>query len=97
MKGVRDMIKDPEEAVKMTLQFEPLLKGDIERDRLRLAMSCCIATPNVLKEGFGAVDPARLQRSITLIAQGYQLPREPKPEETFDATYLPPQAERMVK
>jgi NitT/TauT family transport system substrate-binding protein len=97
IKGVRDMIKNPDEAVQMTLKFEPLLKEDIERDRLRLAMSCCIATPNVLKDGFGGVDQARLKRSISLIAQGYQLPREPGVEETFNATYLPPQAERMVK
>ena len=97
MKGVRDMIKDQDQAVKMTLQFEPLLNADIERDRLRLAMSCCIATPNVLKDGFGAVNEDRLKRSIALIAKGYQLPREPRAEETFDASYLPPQAERMVK
>jgi NitT/TauT family transport system substrate-binding protein len=96
-KGVRDMVRDPEEAVRMTTQFEPLLNADIERDRLRLAMSCCLITPNVLKYGFGAVDQGRLKRSIALIAQGYQLPREPLPEEVFDASYLPPETERMVK
>jgi NitT/TauT family transport system substrate-binding protein len=97
IKGVRDMIADTEQAVQMTLQFEPLLKADIERDRLKLAMSCCIVTPNVLKNGFGAVDEARLKSSITLIAHGYQLPREPGLDETFNSAYLPPQKERMVK
>jgi NitT/TauT family transport system substrate-binding protein len=97
LKGVRDMVRDPEEAVRMTTDFEPLLNADIERDRLRLAMSCCLITPNVLKNGFGAVDQERLKRSIALITQGYQLPREPHPEEVFDASYLPPEMGRMVK
>src|SRR5215467_12906129 len=97
LNGVRDMVRDPEEAVRVTTQFEPLLNADIERDRLRLAMSCCLITPNVLKNGFGAVDQGRLKRSIALITEGYQLPREPLPVEVFDASYLPPETERMVK
>jgi NitT/TauT family transport system substrate-binding protein len=97
IKGAREMVQDPELAVQMALKFEPLLNPDIERERLKLALACCIATPNVLKHGYGGVDPARLKRSIALITQGYGLPREPSPEETFDASYLPPEAERMVK
>ena len=34
-------------AVQMTLKYEPLLNADIERDRLKLAMQCCMVTPNV--------------------------------------------------
>jgi NitT/TauT family transport system substrate-binding protein len=97
IKGVHDMAANPEQAVEMTVKFEPLLDADIERDRLKLAMSCCIITPNVLKAGFGAIDEARLKRSIALITQGYQLPREPGVDETFNSAYLPPQKERMVK
>jgi NitT/TauT family transport system substrate-binding protein len=96
IKGVRDMVRDPEQAVHMTLQFEPLLDAAIERDRLKLAMSCCILTPNVRTNGFGGVDAGRLKQSIALITQGYGLPREPTVEETFDASFLPPQQERMV-
>ena len=42
--------RDPELAAQMTVKFESLLNADIERDRLKLAMSCCIVTPNVLKK-----------------------------------------------
>lgn len=97
IKGVRDLAHDPNLAVEMTVKFESLLNADIERDRLKLAMQCCIITPNVLKDGFGAVDEARLKRGIALITQGYGLPREPAANEVFDAAYLPPQPERMVK
>jgi NitT/TauT family transport system substrate-binding protein len=97
IKGVRDMVQGPELAVQMALKYESLLNADIERERLRLAMSCCIVTPNVLKNGYGGVDPARLKRAIALISEGYGLPRPPAPEEIFDPSFLPPQVERMVK
>src|SRR6185437_5900396 len=97
IRGVKDMIHDPETAVEMVAKAEPLLKKDIELERLKLALSCCIATPNVLKNGYGGVDPARLKRSIALISEGFGLPRNPTVEEMFDSSFLPPQQERMVK
>lgn len=97
IKGVQDMVKDPEMAMQMTLKYEPLLNADIERDRLKLAMKCCMITPNVLKNGFGDVDKARLQRGVDIVAQGYKLPTMPKADVVFDSAYLPPQKDRMVK
>jgi NitT/TauT family transport system substrate-binding protein len=97
IKGFRDLAQDPALALEMTLKFEPLLNGDIERDRLKLASVCCIVTQNVLKDGFGAVDEARLKRGIALITKGYGLPREPSAQEVFDAAFLPPQQDRKLK
>jgi NitT/TauT family transport system substrate-binding protein len=96
IKGVQDLARDSQLALEMTLKFEPLLNPDIERDRLKMAMDCCIITAGVHKEGFGAVDEARLKRGIALITQGYGLPREPSSQEVFDPAYLPPQGERKV-
>src|SRR5436190_5116282 len=97
LKGVRDLARDPNMAVEMTLKYEPLLNADIERDRLKLATSCCMLTANVRRDGFGAVDEARLKRGIAMIAQGYALPREPSPREVFDPAFLPAQPDRMLQ
>ena len=97
IKGVQDMVRDPELAVAMALKFEPLLNPAIERERLRLALACCIATPNVLKSGFGGVDMARLKRTMTVVAAAYGLTDVPAPEQLFDASFLPPPEDRMVK
>ena len=94
---MRDLARDPNLAVEMTLKYEPLLNADIERDRLKLATSCCMLTANVRKDGFGAVDEARLKRGIAMIAQGYALPREPSPREVFDPAFLPAQPDRMLQ
>lgn len=96
IKGVRDMIKDPEMAVQMTLKYEPLLNAGIERDRLKLAMECCIATPNVLKNGYGAMDVKRLAHGMEIVAKSYNLPSAPKPETLYDPSFLPPAKDRMV-
>jgi NitT/TauT family transport system substrate-binding protein len=97
IKGVKDMIQDPQMAVDMVAKAEPLLKKDIELERLKLALNCCIVTANVIKNGYGGVDPARLERTISLISEGYGLPRKPTAAEMFDASFLPPTKERMVK
>lgn len=97
IKGVKDMIRDPEMAVEMVTKAEPLLRKDIELERLKLALNCCIATQNVLKNGYGGADPARLERTIALISEGYGLPRRPTAAEMFDGSFLPPEKDRMVK
>lgn len=95
VKGFKEAARDPQLAVDMTLKFEPLLNADIERDRLRLALQCCIFTTAVRKDGFGGVNEARLKRGIAIIAEGYGLPTTPDAKQVFDPGYLPPQAERM--
>lgn len=96
IKATREMVKNPDKAVDAVMRFEPLLKRDLEADRLRLGMACCILTPNVKKDGFGGVDMARLARSIEQVALARELERKPKPEEMFDPSFLPPKEQRFI-
>ena len=96
IKGLKDMAADPEQAVKAAIAFEPLLNPDIERDRLRVALECCILTETVRKKGFGDIDPERLRKIIAQITDAYQLPRKPALEEVFTPDYLPPVKDRMI-
>lgn len=96
VKGLKDVAKDPEVGVKAALVYQPLLNADIERERLRVALSCCILTDNVKKNGFGDVDRERLKNIIALITKAYGLPRQPSIEEVFDPSYLSPKSERMI-
>jgi NitT/TauT family transport system substrate-binding protein len=96
MKGLKDIAKDSELAVKAALAYEPLLDANIERERLKVALECCILTPTVKKDGFGDVNKERLQKVIELITKAYNLPRQPALNEVFDGSYLPPKSERMV-
>jgi hypothetical protein len=52
-------------------------------------------TEEVKKNGFGAADSERLTNNITLVAEGFELPVTPKPEEIFTDKYLPAKELRM--
>lgn len=96
LKGLKDVARDPELGVKAAIAFEPLLNPDIERERLRVALSCCIITDNVRANGFGDIDRNRLQNVISLITKAYNLPRQLSVDEVFDSSFLPPKNERMI-
>jgi NitT/TauT family transport system substrate-binding protein len=97
VKGLKEVAHDPELGVKAALAFEPLLNADIERERLRVAMSCCIVTDNVRKTGYGDIDQERLGKVIAIISKAYNLPRQPTVAEVFDPSYLPPLKDRMIQ
>ena len=71
-------------------------KKDVEVERLRMAIRENVVTPEVRANGFGAVDPARLEEAIAQIALGYTFKARPKAEAVFDASFLPPLAERRA-
>lgn len=96
VKGLKDVVRDPEIGVKATIAYEPLLNPDIERERLRVALDCCIITPTVRKVGFGDIDQSRLRKVISMITESYKLPREPKLEEVFDPSFLPALDDRLI-
>ena len=96
IKGARELVLHPQKAVDAALRFEPLLKKDLEADRLKLGTDCCFLTPNVKSEGFGGVDMARLGRAIDQVALARNLTRKPKPDDMFDARFLPPKEQRMI-
>jgi NitT/TauT family transport system substrate-binding protein len=97
VKGFKDVAADPELGVKAALAFEPLLNADTERERLSVAMSCCMVTDTVRRKGFGAVDKDRLQNVIEIITKAYGLPRQPALSEVYDDSYLPPAQDRMLR
>lgn len=96
IRGMKDMVADPERAVRAVKEFEPLVDADIERGRLELAFECCLLTENVKEFGFGGVDMERLQRAIEDVALAFDLERTPAAEEMFDPSFLPPREDRMV-
>ena len=95
-KAARDMVLRPEMAIAAVKKFQPLVQNAIEADRLRIALDCCILTPNVKKNGYGSVDMARLQRSINQAAAAYKLKNIPKAADMFDASFLPAKADRFI-
>jgi NitT/TauT family transport system substrate-binding protein len=96
IKGVQDTVKDPESAIDSVMKRNETADRATELARLKMALRDNIATPWVMANGVGGVDPARLAASIDQIAVTYDFTNRPKPEDVFTGEYLPPAAERML-
>lgn len=95
-KGFADAVAHPEEGVAAVLKRNETLNKDIELERLNMANAMNIKTPYVVENGFGGIDPARLAASIDTLKVSMGLKGNVKPEQVFDASYLPPKQERML-
>jgi len=92
-----DTIADPDEAIRILQQRDPLIDPVVEKERLLLAINRCMLTPDVLERGFGDVKLVRLAGAIALVAQGFGLPVIPTPDSVFTSAFLPPLAERLPR
>ena len=95
-KGTIDTIKDPSAALKLMKSRDAMMKEDIEKIRLDIALGLTY-TDWVKKNGLSVVQPDRMKRMIDSVIAAYGLPTAPKPEEVYTDKFLPPVAERMVK
>jgi NitT/TauT family transport system substrate-binding protein len=95
-KGLKDTIRNSPAAVESVLKRDDATKKEVELERLRMAIHDNIVTPEVRANGLGAIDRLRLEESINQIGLTYAYKAKPKAEEIFDASFLPPAAERRV-
>jgi len=97
VKGLKETVKLPSTAVDSVLRRNDLAKKDVEVERLRIAIRDNIVTPEVKANGYGGIDSARFERAIDQIALTYKFKAaKPKPDDIFDASYLPPAADRKA-
>jgi NitT/TauT family transport system substrate-binding protein len=96
VRGFRTAIRNPFTAIEPVLRRQEAAKKDVEVERLRMAIRENVLTPEVRANGFGAIDPARMEEAISQIALGYTFKARPKVEAVFDSSFLPPESERRV-
>ena len=95
-RGLKDSIKNPNAAIESVLKRSDGARKEIELERLRIALRDNILTPEVKAQGLGDVEPARFDRAIDQIALAYKFKTKPKVEDIFDASFLPPAADRKL-
>ena len=96
-RAIVDTVANPELAMDSLMKREPLLKRDVEKERLMATLKEEMSHPEIAKIGLGDVDSVRLKRSIGIVVDANQLTRTPLPEEVFNRSFLPARAERPSK
>jgi NitT/TauT family transport system substrate-binding protein len=94
-RGTKDTITDPVAALKIMHERDPMMRMDIEKVRLQLALDLT-DTPHVRKEGLSVVDPKKLQFTIDAMAEAYQLKQKPASAAVYTDAFLPPLSERKL-
>jgi NitT/TauT family transport system substrate-binding protein len=98
IKGLQETVKNPAASVDSVLKRNDVAKKDVELERLQIALKENILTTEVKQNGYGAVDMARLDKSIDQIALTYQFKNaKPKGSDVFDASFLPDAAARKAE
>src|SRR5712672_2124825 len=91
--GTKDTIASPEKALAVLKASDPMMKLDIEKVRLDIALGLT-NTQHVMKNGLSSVTPEKLQKTIDAMVAAYQLRVSPDPATVYTDQYLPPVAER---
>ena len=96
-RALQDVMANPDAAIDLLAVREPLIKKDIEKQRLIYVYKTLIDTPEARDLGIGDVSDTRMANAITTIAESYELTNAPKAAQVFDRAFLPSKAERMPK
>src|SRR5246127_2288931 len=94
--GTKDTIAAPQKALDVLKARDPMMKPDIEKVRLDIALGLT-NTPHVANAGLSSVEPEKLQRTIDAMVTAYQLRVSPDPASVYTDQYLPAVAERMPR
>jgi len=96
-RGIKDAVADPEAAVQSVMKREPLLKLEIERERLGSMFKNDMNAGEAAEIGLGEVVDSRLERTIKMVVNANSLPKTPTAGEVFDRRFLPPLGDRVRK
>jgi NitT/TauT family transport system substrate-binding protein len=95
-KGTIDTIKDPAAALQIMKARDPMMKDEIEKIRLDIALGLT-DTKWVRGNGLSVVQPERLKKTIDAVVGAFGLTTTPVAEEVYTEKFLPPLAERKVQ
>jgi NitT/TauT family transport system substrate-binding protein len=94
--GTHFAIRKPEAAVDDVVSQMEAGNRDLELERLRTVIADNILTGEVRRNGIGGVDPARLERSIDQVGEGFKFHKRPSAADVFDDGFLPPVGGRLI-
>lgn len=96
-RAIKDVIANPDAGVDFAIKREPLLKRDVEKEKLLATLRNDMSHPEITRIGLGDVDDERLKKAIAIVVDANQLPRTPTTEEVFNRAFLPARADRPSK
>jgi NitT/TauT family transport system substrate-binding protein len=88
---------DPDAAIAGMMKIEPLMNAALEKQRLVYAFKQHFVSKETDEIGMGDIKDDRMDRSIKLLVETYNLPNTPKVSDIFDRSAMPPKSDRILK
>ena len=95
--GWKDAIADPAKAIESLIERNPAADAALETRRLQLAIDANVLTDNVMSNGMGGVDAARMDKALMQLSETYEFQAPADASLYFTDAYLPDAAARMLK
>ena len=89
-----EAIANPEESVSYTKQFDPLTDPKTALAKMKILLRV-INTDFAHANGLGAINKADLEKQVEDVASAFNLKTKPNADQIFNASFLPPKAERI--
>lgn len=96
-RAIKEVAANPDAGVDYAMKREPLLKREVEKEKLQATIRNDMSHPEIARIGLGDVDDDRLKKAIGIVVEANQLPRTPTPNEVFNRSFLPARGERLSK
>jgi NitT/TauT family transport system substrate-binding protein len=96
VRGTKRALADPKSAVASVMKRDALMKEDEEMRRFVLLRDLAIVTPSVKANGLSYVDPSRLARTMSFVANALDVAQPPAPSDIFRGDFLPPLVDRKL-
>ena len=93
-RGIKDTIANPDAAIAYVKERDALIDVALETRRLKYFLDLFVATPGAKAAGLGTVDMARLASNVQQISSAFELTNPVSAETLFNASFLPPLADR---
>jgi NitT/TauT family transport system substrate-binding protein len=94
--GTNLTLRDEGHAIDQVLTRMEEGSRELELERLHAVVRDNILTDEVNHNGLGGIDPARLERSIDQVGEGFKFQKRPSAADIFDDRFLPPRADRLI-
>lgn len=96
LRGLEDVIADPNEGAAFVVKYNDVARQDVEADRLRMTIDNHILTEETASAGFGGIDPDRFERALDQIDLTFDFQNRPSVEDVFTEEFLPPLENRRL-
>ena len=88
-KGMKDVLKNPEEAIQTVKARDGIINVALEVRRLKLALDTVINSPDARSEGFGQVKAPRLALMASQVSDAFNTKTRVNPDTIWNPAFLP--------